>query len=187
MLLGKGRPWQECFVINSQINPIQLQVLISSKKIHNFFSKYFWSNFCFSILINCSEWYNSSASFKILLLVSFLFCSRKSTISLSVIPAWIFSIFILLFPLFISSDNFLISDVLPHPVSPIIIVGIFSLILNNINIILIKLSAVKTYSPTISSIDFRPFLFVSSFLSLFKTGFLIFRISFISYKKSLWV
>ena len=73
-------------------------------------------------------------------------------------------------------------EVLPHPVSPIIIVGIFSLILSNINIIFIKLSAVKTYSPTISSIDLRPFLFVLSVLSLINIGFSILRISLISFK-----
>ena len=88
----------------------------------------------------------------------------------------------LLTPLFVNSDNFLIREVFPHPVSPIIIVGIFSLILNNIKIILMKLSAVKTYSPTISSMDLSLFSSVFSFLSLFNTGFSMFNIFCISYK-----
>ena len=109
----------------------------------------------------------------------------KFTISSSVIPACIFKISILLSPLFINSDNFLIKEVLPHPVSPIIITGIFSLILSNIKIILMKLSAVKTYSPTISSIDFKLFLstsLASLILSEVKTGFLSDKIFFISSK-----
>ena len=64
------------------------------------------------------------------------FFSRNLIISLSLVPAWIFKIFIFfLSPLLSISDNFLISDVLPQPVSPIIITGILDLILNNINAI----------------------------------------------------
>ena len=69
----------------------------------------------------------------------------KLLISSSVVPECIFKIFILfLSPPFFNSDNFLISDVFPQPVSPIIITGIFALIRSKIKIILRKLSAVKT-------------------------------------------
>ena len=61
-------------------------------------------------------------------------------ISLSVIPACILKISISFSK---NSDNFLISEVFPHPVSPIIITGTFALIRNIINIIFEKLSAVN--------------------------------------------
>ena len=134
-----------------------LQVFISSKNIHIFFSKYLAplsenSFFLFFSIIS-----RFSASFimlgNVLLFPTFLSLYKKSTISWSVIPACIFNISILLSPLLINSDNFLIREVLPHPVSPIIMTGIFSLIRSNIKTILMKLSAVNTYSPTISSID----------------------------------
>ena len=48
-------------------------------------------------------------------------------------------------PLFNKLDNIFIKLVFPQPVSPIIITGIPALILNKINIILIKLSLVKQY------------------------------------------
>ena len=155
---GSSTPWQVCLVINSQISPMQLQVLISSKNTHNFFLKYFCFFSSYNFLV-ASSFFSSFSAFSIILSyftpsIS-LFSNKNLTISSSVIPAWIFIISIMLSPLLSNSDNFLISEVLPHPVSPIIITGIFSLILNNIKIILIKLSAVKTYSPTISSIDFN--------------------------------
>ena len=186
---GSSSPWHVCLVIISQINPIQLQVLISSKKTHNFFLKYF----CPFSLYNLNFLSSFSSNFFafVIILSTFFpsnsFSSNKNlTISSSVIPAWILRISILLSPLLINSDNFLISDVLPQPVSPIIITGIFSLIRSSIKTILIKLSAVKTYSPTISSIDFNPsFAFLSlSSLSLVKTGFFISNMLWISWRKS---
>ena len=88
----------------------------------------------------------------------------KSIISLSDVPAFMFKIFILeSSPPFNNRESILINEVLPQPVSPIIITGILALILNNINIILIKLSAVKTYFPTISSRVL--FFLISSILS----------------------
>ena len=153
--------------------------------------KYFWPRSENLFLISSSCFSKFSAFWIILscLTPSITFSSNKNfTISSSVIPAWIFKISILLSPLLINSDNFLINDVFPQPVSPIMITGIFSLILNNINTILIKLSAVKTYSPTISSIDFN-FLSSGSFLffsfSTVYTGLVKSNICFISSKNCL--
>ena len=120
------------------MSPIDLHVFISSKNTHNFVSSY-------NILFSCLNFFSFILSVSNAFhcgITSLLIKLSKST---SLVPACIFFILILfVFPLFLNSDNFLIRDVLPHPVSPIIITGILDLILNKIKTILIKLSAVIT-------------------------------------------
>ena len=126
---------QEYFNIISLINPKELQVLISSKKTQIVFV----SGFKLSSNKLCS--------------------SINLIISLSSIPAWIFNVYIIIS---FNSAIILINEVLPHPVSPIIITGIFVLSLNEIKISLIKLSAVNIYDSTIlfkGLNSFPPFVF----------------------------
>ena len=188
---------------------MDLQVLISSKKTQSFLCIKIWFNF----FLFSSSFLSSSSH----ILASSDMWSMKLIMSLSEIPAWIFKTFIFSSdPLFINLESILIKDVFPQPVSPIIIIGIFALILNKINIILIKLSAVKTYFPTISSnvglsainiispskslilstscgFSFN-FLFNFSFISLiafsfssFVAWFLRSNIFFNSLRKSVWL
>ena len=150
-----------------------MQVFISSKNTHNFFS--WWiSPIIFSFFFIFSESANSLA------LGNTLF-SIKSIISLLSVPAWIFKINIFSSPKFINCDNFLIKAVLPHPVSPIIIIGTPSLILNNMKIILIKLSEVKTYFPLIFSKYSKFSFFSSPIFPLFFISFIIISFFFISF------
>ena len=135
---GKGSPWHVCLHINSLINPIDLQVFISSRNTHNFVS----SNVCPLFNAYCL---NSASFFAILIASGIAISFMNLMISSSLVPAWMFNVFIfVLSPLFLSSDNFLISEVFPQPVSPIIITGIPDRNLNNTNIILTKLSGVIT-------------------------------------------
>ena len=134
---GKIFPWQECLHIISLNKSIDLHVFNSSKNTHNFFSSYiklfFWYTNFFSFSLSA----NSFA-------FGMTFSSMNKIISSFVWPAWILSITNRHLPLFCNSLNFRIRLVLPHPVSPIIITGIFALNRISIKHIFIKLSTVKT-------------------------------------------
>ena len=136
ILSGKIFPWHECLHIISLNKSIDLQVFNSSKKTNNFFSSNFNPYLYFSFL-SFSFPFKSFAK-------GITFSSMNSIISLFEWPAWILSMTNNFSPLFFNSLNFLIKYVFPHPVSPIIIIGIFALILINIKHILRKLSLVNT-------------------------------------------